>query len=174
MSTISSNDKLKIAQHAAACVEQGASVILGAGIPTQCLKFLNNKDCWVIYETGVIGAHACSRDKASLIDASRAKIGLRDGGSIFDSTFIFSLIRSGRIQNAILGALEVDRRGNVACHATHSRFWGFGGALDIYSYVGRKIFTVPHDRFVDKLSIPVSAKRVADIVVTEKGAYEIK
>lgn len=172
--TISSRAKLKIARKAAGVIEDGASVILGAGIPTKCLRFLNNKDCWVIYETGIIGACAYSKNKESLIDASREKIGLRDGASIFDSSFIFSLIRSGRIKNAILGALEVDRSGNVACHATHTRFWGFGGALDIYSYVGRKIFVIPHNRFVNKLSIPVSGKHIADMVVTENVIYEIK
>jgi len=174
MLTISLKDKMEIAQKAAGVIARGSAVILGAGIPAKCLTFLNEKDCWVIYETGVIGASGYSGETVSLIDASREKIGLRDGGSIFDSSLIFSLIRSGRIKNAILGALEVDRAGNVACHATHTRFWGFGGALDIYSFVERKIFVIPHKRFVDTLSIPVSGKHIADTVVTEKGIYDIK
>jgi len=167
MSTISLKDKNKIAQKAASFIAEGSSVILGAGIPTKCLKFLNNKGCWVIYETGIIGACPFSCGTEKIIDASRKKIGLREGGSIFDSAFIFSLIRSGRIKNAILG-------GNVACHATHTRLWGYGGALDIYSYVEKKIFVIPEQRFVSKLSLPVSGKHIADIVVTENGCYEIK
>jgi len=166
--------KTKIAQKAASIVQDGSSVILGAGIPTKCLKYLNDKDCWVIFETGVIGACAYSKQQEYLIDASREKIGLRNGASIFDSSFIFSLIRSGRIKYAILGALEVDQFGNVACHSTHTRVWGFGGALDIYSYVNRKIFVIPEKRFVDKLTIPVSGKQIANFVVTEKNIYEIK
>lgn len=174
MSTISLKDKINIAKKAASIIAAGSSVILGAGIPTKCLKFLNDKDCWVIYETGIIGACHFSCGTETIIDASRKKIGLREGGSIFDSAFIFSLIRSGRIKNAILGALEVDRSGNVACHATHTRLWGYGGALDIYSYVEKKIFVIPQQRFVSKLSLPVSGKHIADIVVTENECYEIK
>lgn len=166
--------KTKIAQKAASIVKDGSSVILGAGIPTKCLKYLNDKDCWVIFETGVIGACAYSKQREYLIDASREKIGLRDGASIFDSSFIFSLIRSGRINYAILGALEVDQFGNVACHSTHTRVWGFGGALDIYSYVNSKIFVIPEKRFVNKLTIPVSGKQIANFVVTENNIYEIK
>jgi len=71
MSILSLKTKIKLAQKAASIVQDGSSVILGAGIPTKCLKFLNDKDCWVIFETGVIGACTYSKRQEHLIDASR-------------------------------------------------------------------------------------------------------
>jgi len=164
------NAKRKMALTASMLVSEGP-IILGAGAPCFCLHFLH-REFDVIFESGIIRAGVKKHN--NVIDASRNSIGVSSGYSIVDSFEMFTLIRSGRIKTAILGALEVSVDGDVACHSAIGRVWGFGGALDIYRSVKEKIFIVPEKRFVEKLTIPVTMKQVANVVVTEERVYGIR
>lgn len=160
-----------IAENAAKLVESNDIVILGIGIPTLCLKYIY-MDAIVISENGVIGISP-NNIKKNIIDAGRNNVGLKSGGGLFDSSTAFEIIRGGRLDKGIVGALEVDYNGNIACHSGNDRLFGYGGALDIYTGAKKVIATVQHFKFKKLLGLPESAHTVVDIVVTEKGIYEI-
>lgn len=152
------------------------NIILGVGLPLLLLSVLEKRQFMIMSENGAIGMSAQKRD-GHVIDAGRNIISLRSGGCILDSVQSFALIRSGRIDIAIVGALEVDRFGNIACHSAQGRLFGYGGAIDIYHGARKVMVMMRHynhkreSKFVEKLTLPMTAAHVVNFLVTEKISY---
>jgi len=161
-------DKQKICRAAAELVKDCRSVILGVGISAGVLNYLDD-GVTVICENGLIGMVP----GVGCVDAGRGEVGISPGGAIIDSCAMFGLIRSGRLDAAVISALQVDRAGNIAAHSTGKRLFGYGGAIDIYFGAHQVIAAIQHWKFVDKLTLPITTERAVNIVVTEKGVFYV-
>lgn len=147
------------------------TIILGVGLPIGLLPMLDN-GFTVVSESGVIGMLP-GGSRPDIIDAGRNMVGVKPGGAVLDSVSMFALIRSGRVDAAVVGALQVDYLGSIAAHKGDGRMFGMGGAVDIYFGVKKVIAAVESAKLVHSLSLPVTATEAVDVVVTEKGVCHV-
>ena len=110
--------KEKIAKRAALEIKEGQIINLGIGIPTLIPKYLYGKKTIIVHsENGILGmgnpAERGSEDR-NLIDAGGTYVTVNTGAAFFDSALSFSLIRSGRLDLAVIGALQVSSSGDLA------------------------------------------------------------
>ena len=125
--------KQRIAKRAAAYFEEGDIVNLGVGIPGLCSDFVRDG---VMFQTENgflgVGEEAVGLQKVkSYADASAREFVPVPGGVGFDSCLSFGMIRGGRIDATVLGALQVDEEGNLANWALPGSQFGMGGAMDL-------------------------------------------
>ena len=109
--------KAKIAKRAAAEIQDGQIINLGIGIPTLIPKYLAGKKQVIVHsENGILGmGNPCRRgsEDRNLIDAGGTYVTIETGGSYFDSVLSFSLVRGGRLDLAVIGALQVSAAGDL-------------------------------------------------------------
>lgn len=165
-----------IARRIALDFEDGSVVNLGIGIPTLVSDYIPD-NIHVIFQTenGVIGAGPKpDTDDLRFIGAGGRCLSLLPCASIVSSDFSFGLIRGGHLDVTVLGALQVDERGNLA------NWWipgklvpGMGGAMDLVTGAGRVIIATTHltkkgePKILDKCTLPLTGVHVVDTLVTE-------
>lgn len=151
------------------------TVLLGVGPALAALPFFAGSGVVVLSENGIVGMESAGVGvDASLIDAGRNRVALAPGGAMVDSVDMFSLIRSGRLDAAVVGALEVDRSGAIAAHmGGGDRLFGYGGAMDIYGGAKKVIAAVQDRKLVERLSLPATARAVVNVVITEKRLLHV-
>ncbi|WP_343799025.1 3-oxoacid CoA-transferase subunit B [Bacillus carboniphilus] len=178
-------NKIRIAKRIAQELESGMVVNLGVGIPTLIPDFLrDDQGVFLQSENGMLGMGPTPpEDEIDMdcISASKLPVTLEDGASIFSSADSFVMIRGGHIDVAVLGALQVSEKGEIANWAVPGKdILGVGGAMDLVPGAKKIIVAITHvtkdglPKLVHELTYPTSGIRCAELIVTEKGVFSVK
>jgi len=176
--------KEKIAARAAREIRPGEVVNLGIGIPTLVLRYLpEDSGVLVLSENGIAGmGPRCPRgdEDRNLIDAGGSYVTVRRGASFFDSVLSFSLVRGGRLDVTVLGALEVSRTGDLANWIIPGKFApGIGGGMELAGKARRVLIATTHTardgrpKILEECTLPLTAKGCVDTIVTELAVIDV-
>jgi 3-oxoacid CoA-transferase B subunit len=182
---MSADLKSRIAERAVRELQPGEIVNLGIGIPNLIPGFLGADTRIVLHtENGLLGVGPRPGEDEldpDLIDAAKQPITALPGASYFDSASSFAMIRGGHIDVAVLGALEVSARGDIANWAVPGKdVLGVGGAMDLVVGARRVIVTMTatssrgEPKVVAECSYPLTAAGVVDVIVTELSVFRLR
>ena len=177
-------DRNQMAARAAKEIKNGMYVNLGIGIPTLVSNFISNDiNITLQSENGMLGMGPFPTKEnvdPDLINAGKQTITELEKTSYFSSADSFAMIRGGHIDMAILGAMEVSEKGDLANWMIPGKLVkGMGGAMDLVSGVKRVIVIMDHtnkkgeSKFLKECSLPLTGKNVVNSVITNLGMFEI-
>jgi len=172
-----------IAKRAAQEIKDGYVVNLGIGLPTLIPNYLA-KGIQVILqsENGLLGmgpTPAEGEEDPYLTNAGGAYITAMSGASSFDSATSFGIIRGGHVHVTILGAMQVDEKGNLANWIIPGKKTpGMGGAMDLLSGAKRVILAMEHKagdnkKILKNCTLPLTAANCVHQIITEMGVMDI-
>ncbi|MCO5556515.1 hypothetical protein L7F22_010064 [Adiantum nelumboides] len=181
------NNRQKIAKRAAGEIDHGQYVNLGVGIPTLVADFLSPQvQPFFHSENGLLGVGPYPLDESELdpdiINAGKESVTIIDGGSCFDSSLSFGMIRGGHLSMSMLGALEVGSNGDLANYVVPgSMVRGMGGAMDLVSCPTKtKIVALTEhvdkygkSKIVKKCSLPLTGSRCISRIITELAVFDV-
>ena len=176
--------KEQIAQRIAQELKNGMYVNLGIGSPTVVANYIpEGVDILLQSENGMLGIGpfpVAEEVDADLINAGKQTVTLRTGGSFFDSALSFGMIRAGRVDLTVLGAMEVAENGDIANWKVPGKMVkGMGGAMDLVASAKNIIVAMQHtdrsgnSKLLKKCTLPITGLKCIKKVVTDLGFFEI-
>ena len=177
-------NKEQIAQRIAKELEDGFYVNLGIGIPTLVANYIpTGVSVTLQSENGLLGMGpfpTLENVDADLINAGKQTITTLPGSSFFDSATSFGMIRSGRVDLTVLGAMEVNDKGDIANWKIPGKMVkGMGGAMDLVASAKNIIVAMQHtnragdSKLLKELSLPVTGLGCVKKVLSNLGVFEI-
>lgn len=175
--------KEMIAERIAKELKDGDVVNLGIGLPTLVVNYIPaHINATLQSENGFVGLGPAadeSNKNKNIVNAGGQHVTINEGSAFFDSATSFGIIRGGHVDATVLGALEVDEKGNLANYMIPGKMVpGMGGAMDLVSGAKKVIIAMTHTskgapKILKKCTLPLTAAGQVNLIVTEKGVIEV-
>ncbi|HTH56872.1 MAG TPA: 3-oxoacid CoA-transferase subunit B [Cyclobacteriaceae bacterium] len=177
-------DKIGIAKRISQEVRDGMYINLGIGIPTLVANYIpKNINVVLQSENGLLGIGPFPKDNevdADLINAGKQTITMMPGSALFSSAESFGMIRSGKVDLTILGAMEVSENGDIANWKVPGKMVkGMGGAMDLVASAKNIIVAMQHcskdgaSKLLKKCTLPITGLQCVKKIVSDMAVVEI-